>query len=90
MADCGFWTLVASFGFWIVLANLGHSWQISFFNLHYFSGTLSQTAFGGSQRFESCRCPKFRKFFEIKSDHNTARYLSYSLREVGGFFDVPC
>ena len=61
-ADCGFWTLVANFGFWIVLANFGHSWQISFFNLQYFSGNFSQTAFGGSQRFESCRYPKFRNF----------------------------
>lgn len=62
VADCGFWTLVANFGFWIVLANFGHSWQISFFNLQYFSGNFSQTAFGGSQRFESCRYPKFRNF----------------------------
>ena len=56
------WILDSSGQFWIVLANFGHSWQISFFNLQYFSGNFSQTAFGGSQRFESCRYPKFRNF----------------------------
>ena len=25
----------------------------------------------------------------IRSDHNTGRYVQYSLREVRGFFNVP-